>query len=297
MRVAAWAPWMTESPALKAMSACNRQPGSVVGVSDMFGKEFGVESVLEYLGIEELFAGAEVNRLWQSVALSLLRKKLISVSIYCSPESEQPSQEPVLDRPHACAEILRSKFTRCRNIVSLAGMRPSLLFLSYHADRNEDGCAHRRPLAAEPGAGALFRRRAASHSGCCGCCLNRWIAAGAACRPATPPHSIDGPRHRRRLPQRAVRRARIRSTARDRRRPGGGRRQRPIHGGGHRQDHTAWARISVPRPTPSRWHSRATGTRPDSSSRPSSATFRQCWPWPIKPRNSTWTISSPQSGA
>ncbi|XP_054926442.1 uncharacterized protein [Dermacentor andersoni] len=133
-----WAPWMTASPAGKAMSACDLQPGSVVNVSDIFSDDF-VESVLDYLGTEELFACAEVNRLWQSVAMSLLRKRLICVSICCSPESEQPTPEPVLDRPHACAEILRSKFARYRNIARLAGMRPSLVFLSYHADLNEDG--------------------------------------------------------------------------------------------------------------------------------------------------------------
>ncbi|XP_075550267.1 uncharacterized protein LOC142583659 [Dermacentor variabilis] len=117
------------------MSACDRQPGSAVGVSDIFVKEFLGESVLDYLG----FACAAVNRQWQSVALSLLRKRLISVSICCSPESEQPSPQPVLDRLHACAEILRSKFARYRSIARLAGMRPSLVFLSYHADLNEDG--------------------------------------------------------------------------------------------------------------------------------------------------------------
>ncbi|XP_054926443.1 uncharacterized protein [Dermacentor andersoni] len=130
---------MAASPASKAMSACDQQPDSVVDVSDFFGNDFVVESVFDYLGTEELFACAEVNRLWQSVALALLRKKLISVSICCSPESEQPGPEPVPDRPHACAEILRSKLARYRNIARLAGMRPSLVFLSYHADLDEDG--------------------------------------------------------------------------------------------------------------------------------------------------------------
>ncbi|XP_065304531.2 uncharacterized protein [Dermacentor albipictus] len=133
------APRMTASPAIKAMSACDQQPDSVVDVSDFFGNEFAVESVFDYLGIEELFACAEVNRLWQLVALALLRKKLISISFCCSPESEQPSPQPLLDRHHACAEILRPKLARYRNIARLAGMRPSLVFLSYHADLNEDG--------------------------------------------------------------------------------------------------------------------------------------------------------------
>ncbi|KAH7944841.1 hypothetical protein HPB49_001230 [Dermacentor silvarum] len=134
---------MAGSTAGKAMSVRDEQPGtsslrSAVDVSDILGQDFVVESVFEYLGIEELFACAEVNRLWQSVALSLLRKKLISVSICCSPESEQPAQDPPLDRLHACVEILCSKFARYRNIARLAGMRPSLVFLSYHADLNED---------------------------------------------------------------------------------------------------------------------------------------------------------------
>ncbi|XP_075550268.1 uncharacterized protein LOC142583660 [Dermacentor variabilis] len=121
------------------MSACDQQPDSVADVSDFFGNDFVVESVFDYLDIEELFTCAEVNRLWQSVALALLRKKLISVSICCSPESEHPSPETAPDRPHACAEILRSEFARYRNIARLAGMRPSLVFLSYHADLDEDG--------------------------------------------------------------------------------------------------------------------------------------------------------------
>ncbi|XP_072141379.1 uncharacterized protein [Dermacentor andersoni] len=120
------------------MSVDGEQLGSTMDVSEMFDKDFVVESVLEHLGTEELFTCAEVNRLWQSVALSLLRKKLISVSICCSPESEPPSQEPVQDRLHACVEIMCSKFARYRNIARLAGMRPSLVFLSYHADLNED---------------------------------------------------------------------------------------------------------------------------------------------------------------
>ncbi|XP_065281369.1 uncharacterized protein [Dermacentor albipictus] len=120
------------------MSVDGEQPGSAVDVSGMFDNDFVVESVLDHLGTEELFTCAEVNRLWQSVALSLLRKKLISVSICCSPESEPPSQQPVQDRLHACVEIMCSKFARYRNIARLAGMRPSLVFLSYHADLNED---------------------------------------------------------------------------------------------------------------------------------------------------------------
>ncbi|XP_054926441.1 uncharacterized protein [Dermacentor andersoni] len=130
---------MAASSACKTMSVCDRQPGSVMGVSDISGVEFVGESVLDYLGMQELFACAEVNRLWQSVALALLRKRLISVSICCSPESEQSIPEPVPDRPHARGKILRPRFARYRNIPRLAGMRPSLALLSYHADLNEDG--------------------------------------------------------------------------------------------------------------------------------------------------------------
>ncbi|KAL1439406.1 hypothetical protein MTO96_010225 [Rhipicephalus appendiculatus] len=82
-------------------------------------KYFLVESVLDLLETEELFACAEVNRLWQSAALSLLRRKLVSVSVCCAPDSERA-------------------FARYRNIARLAGLRPSLVFLSYHADLNED---------------------------------------------------------------------------------------------------------------------------------------------------------------
>ncbi|KAL1433184.1 hypothetical protein MTO96_012771 [Rhipicephalus appendiculatus] len=120
------------------MSVTDERSGSTVDVGDIFGNDFVVESVLDCLGTEDLFTCAEVNRLWQSVALSRLRKRLISVSICCSPDSEQPIEEPVPDRFHACVEILCSKFARYRNIARLAGMRPSLVFLSYHADLNED---------------------------------------------------------------------------------------------------------------------------------------------------------------
>ncbi|KAH8034756.1 hypothetical protein HPB51_002170 [Rhipicephalus microplus] len=166
-------------------------------------KGFLVERVLDHLETEELLACAEVNRLWQSVALSLLRRKLISVSVRCAPvsrvafvcgtgllydtrnncrdhyipsysirgtravaltnvklndetgcvalpaiyarwraTSSQDSERAVpvsaLGSSHVCVDIFCSKFARYRNIARLAGLRPSLVFLSYHADLNED---------------------------------------------------------------------------------------------------------------------------------------------------------------
>nr|XP_037288887.1 uncharacterized protein LOC119181747 [Rhipicephalus microplus] len=101
-------------------------------------KGFLVERVLDHLETEELLACAEVNRLWQSVALSLLRRKLISVSVRCAPDSERAVPVSALGSSHVCVDIFCSKFARYRNIARLAGLRPSLVFLSYHADLNED---------------------------------------------------------------------------------------------------------------------------------------------------------------
>lgn len=56
-------------------------------VNNIFSKDFIVEGVLAYLDIEEIFTCCEVNKLWQSVGLSLLRKRLISVSVCCAPVS------------------------------------------------------------------------------------------------------------------------------------------------------------------------------------------------------------------
>ncbi|KAL1469189.1 hypothetical protein MTO96_004904 [Rhipicephalus appendiculatus] len=95
-------------------------------------------SVLDHLETEVLFECAEVNRLWQSVALSLLRRKLISVSVCCAPDTERAIPASALGSSHVCVDIFCSKFSRYRNIARLAGLRPSLAFLSYHADLNED---------------------------------------------------------------------------------------------------------------------------------------------------------------
>ncbi|KAH7935871.1 hypothetical protein HPB52_014440 [Rhipicephalus sanguineus] len=100
-------------------------------------KDFVVESVLDHLETEQLFACAEVNRLWQSVALSLLRRKLISVSVCCAPVCRVVLVSGI-DSSHVCVDIFCSKFARYRNIARLAGLRPSLVFLSHHADLNED---------------------------------------------------------------------------------------------------------------------------------------------------------------
>lgn len=104
-------------------------------IAHIAAKDFVVENVLRLLDTDELFACAEVNRLWQTVALSLLRKKLISVSVCCAPDSEGAS---ALDSAHICVDTFCSKFSRYRNIARMAGMRPSLVFLSYHGDLNED---------------------------------------------------------------------------------------------------------------------------------------------------------------
>lgn len=120
------------------MFVTDERSASTVDVDDIFGNDFVVESVLDCLSTEDLFSCAEVNRLWQAAALSRLRKRLISVSVCCSPDTEHLIEEPVPNRLHACVEILCSKFARYRNIARLAGMRPSLVFLSYHADLSED---------------------------------------------------------------------------------------------------------------------------------------------------------------
>ncbi|XP_049515121.1 uncharacterized protein LOC119432604 isoform X2 [Dermacentor silvarum] len=99
---------------------------------------FVVENVLDHLETEELFTCAEVNRLWQSVALFLLRRKLVSVSVCCTPDSERATLVSALGSSHVCVDIFCSKFSRFRNIARMAGLRPSLVFLSHHVDLSED---------------------------------------------------------------------------------------------------------------------------------------------------------------
>ncbi|XP_075527235.1 uncharacterized protein LOC142559537 [Dermacentor variabilis] len=106
--------------------------------SPFAARDFVVESVLDHLETEELFTCAEVNRLWQSVALSLLRRKLVSVSVCCTPDSERAALASALGSSHMCVDIFCSKFSRFRNIARMAGLRPSLVFLSHHADLSED---------------------------------------------------------------------------------------------------------------------------------------------------------------
>ncbi|XP_029846965.2 uncharacterized protein LOC8034654 [Ixodes scapularis] len=101
-------------------------------------KDFLVEKLLAYLDTEELFTCCEVNKLWQGVALSLLRKKLISVSVCCAPDSERVPAASSLDNLHVCVDLFCAKFCRYRNLARMAGMRPTLVFLSHHADLNED---------------------------------------------------------------------------------------------------------------------------------------------------------------
>nr|XP_054920211.1 uncharacterized protein LOC129381407 [Dermacentor andersoni] len=125
--------------------------------SPFAARDFVVESVLDYLETEELFTCAEVNRLWQSIALSLLRRKLVSVSVCCTPDSERAALASALGSSHVCVDIFCSKFSRFRNIARMAGLRPSLVFLSHHVDLGEDkrgdvgGCLQRH---AEQPAGA-----------------------------------------------------------------------------------------------------------------------------------------------
>ncbi|KAH7971124.1 hypothetical protein HPB49_019127 [Dermacentor silvarum] len=92
---------------------------------------FVVENVLDHLETEELFTCAEVNRLWQAVALFLLRRKLVS-------DSERATLASALGSSHVCVDIFCSKFSRFRNIARMAGLRPSLVFLSHHVDLSED---------------------------------------------------------------------------------------------------------------------------------------------------------------
>ncbi|XP_077530548.1 uncharacterized protein LOC144142716 [Haemaphysalis longicornis] len=114
------------------------QPNTVMKASDIFAKDFVVESVLDHLDTDDLFTCAEVNRLWQNVALSLLRKKLVSVSVCCAPESDVMPPSSSLGGSHTCVGVFCTKFARFRNLARLATMRPSLVFVSYHADLNED---------------------------------------------------------------------------------------------------------------------------------------------------------------
>lgn len=107
---------------------------------NVFAKDFVVEKVLEYMDTEALFTCAEVNRQWQSLALSVLRRKLVSVSVCCAPESgkEENELQSCLGGVQVCMEIFCSRFARFRNIARMAGMRPSLVILCHHGDLSED---------------------------------------------------------------------------------------------------------------------------------------------------------------
>ncbi|XP_077488061.1 uncharacterized protein LOC144098946 [Amblyomma americanum] len=107
-------------------------------VSSVVSQNFVVESVLNHLDTEDLFTCAEVSRQWQSVALSLLRRKLISVSVCCARDPEELHVMPPEPSMHSCVDIFCTKFARFRNIARMAGMHPSLVFISCHADLNED---------------------------------------------------------------------------------------------------------------------------------------------------------------
>lgn len=53
-------------------------------------------------------------------------------------DSEQMPEPSVLSSTHICAEIFCAKFSRYRNLARMAGMRPTLVFISHHADLTED---------------------------------------------------------------------------------------------------------------------------------------------------------------
>lgn len=105
--------------------------------SEIFEKDFIVESVLEYIDTEELFNCCEVNHLWYAVGLSLLRKKLVSVPVCCASETE-PASSYSPGSGHVCVEVFCKKFVRFRNIARMAGMRPTLVFLAHREDPISD---------------------------------------------------------------------------------------------------------------------------------------------------------------
>lgn len=106
--------------------------------SSVLESDFIVESVLKYLDVEDLFSCCETNKLWQSVGLKLLRKKLVSVSVGCLSDTDQGTSSLELDKNHVCSATLRLKFSRYRNLARMAGLRPTLVFLSYHLDLSQN---------------------------------------------------------------------------------------------------------------------------------------------------------------
>ncbi|XP_077508591.1 uncharacterized protein LOC144119971 [Amblyomma americanum] len=99
-------------------------------------KNFAAESVFGLLDTQELFTC--VSRLWRSVVLPRLRRKLISVSVCRAQEPEDLHAMPPAPIVPSCVDSLCPKFARFRNIPRMAGMHPSLVFISCHADLNED---------------------------------------------------------------------------------------------------------------------------------------------------------------
>lgn len=62
----------------------------MTGSGSRFSEEFIVMAVLEYLDNEQLFTCCEVNRLWRSVALSLLHRRLVWIFVGCGTVSQRP---------------------------------------------------------------------------------------------------------------------------------------------------------------------------------------------------------------
>ncbi|KAH6941151.1 hypothetical protein HPB50_014450 [Hyalomma asiaticum] len=106
--------------------------------SPFTSKDFRMQGVLDHQDTDELFAWVEANMPWQAFSLSVLRRKLVSASVGCVPDSVRAMPAPALDSAHICVDAVCSKFCRCRNIARRVQLRPSMVFLSYHADLNED---------------------------------------------------------------------------------------------------------------------------------------------------------------
>ncbi|XP_064460202.1 uncharacterized protein LOC135370390 isoform X2 [Ornithodoros turicata] len=97
-----------------------------------------VENVLQFVDVEDLFSCCEVNKTWQETGLKMLRKRLVSVAVSCMTDTDQETTTPVDDVTHVCPETLCSRFTRYRNIARMAGLRPTLVFLSYYVDLSQN---------------------------------------------------------------------------------------------------------------------------------------------------------------
>ncbi|XP_064457065.1 uncharacterized protein LOC135367894 isoform X2 [Ornithodoros turicata] len=100
--------------------------------------DFAVENILQFVDVEDLFACCEVSKAWQEAGLKMIRNKLVSVSVGCVADTDQGAAIPNDDERHICPEMLCSKFTRYRNIAGMAGLRPTLVFLSHDVDLSQN---------------------------------------------------------------------------------------------------------------------------------------------------------------